>query len=306
MRPAPQVVVCGSLHLDVVVRASRLPELDETAVGSARSFKCGGKGGNQAVMAARLGAATAMIGRVGGDAFGDMLLGNLDQAGVDRRAVAVDGEASSGMSVAIVVPDGNYGAVIVSGANLDLEPVSVGRALREAEGARVLLLQNEVPEPVNLAAAGAARALGLRVVLNAAPARPMSEALLALVNLLVVNRVEAEALAGSDVREPEQAAAAARALGRGARDVVVTLGAAGLVVAPRGAVPSFVPARAVAAVSAHGAGDCFLGALAARLARGDELSRACRWASTAASLYVSLDAAAQVGMRAEDVEALLG
>ena len=132
----------------------------------------------------------------------------------------------------------------------------------------------------------------------------MSEALLALVDLLVVNRVEAEALAGTDVREPEQAVEAARALGRGARDVVVTLGAAGLVVAPRGVPPAFVPARKVAAVSAHGAGDCFLGALAARLAQGEELTRACRWASTAASLYVSLDAAAQAGMRAGDVEAL--
>ena len=122
------VIVCGSLHLDIMVDAPHLPRLDETAVGKAWRQVCGGKGGNQAVQAARHGAKTAMIGCVGEDDFGARLTANLDAAGVDRSGIGVDRRAGSGMSVAIVDKNGDYGAVIVSGANLALDAGAISAA----------------------------------------------------------------------------------------------------------------------------------------------------------------------------------
>ena len=286
-RPRFDVIVCGSLHLDILVTAPSLPRPDETVTGSAWDMACGGKGGNQAVMAARAGARAAMIGRVGGDDFGDRLLANLAAAGVDSTAVPRDPSARSGMSVAIVRDDGEYGAVIVSEANLSIDPAGVGGRWRDLGGARVLILQNEVPEAVNLAAARAARASGAMILLNAAPARATTDELLSLVDTLIVNRVEAEAIVEGTIGDPRDAAAALPRLGRAGQDVIVTLGAAGLVVRPRGAEARIIPARAVTVVSAHGAGDCFVGALAAHVARGVGLVEACVAASDAAAAHVS-------------------
>lgn len=305
MSPTLDVAVCGSLHLDVVVRAPALPRLDETAVGTERQFKCGGKGGNQAVMAARMGARTAMIGRVGEDDFGRTLLGNLDAAGVDRSAVRVDPAAGSGMSVAIVLPDGNYGAVIVSGSNLAIAPEAVAGDWAALGGARVLLLQNEVREPVNLAAARAAREAGALVVLNAAPARPLPPALLERVDVLVLNRVEAALLGGRAVEGRADALEEVSRQPAGGPALVVTLGGDGLVVRPRGGGAAWLPPHPVAAVSAHGAGDCFLGALASRLASGAGLAEGCRWANAAAALFVSLEEPAQRRLGPAQVDAFL-
>lgn len=278
------VVVLGSLHHDLIVDAPRLPALGETLVGTAWRWACGGKGGNQAVAAAAMGADTAMVGRIGDDEFGRRLLGHLDAAGVDTRAVTVDRSAGSGMSVAISEAEGDYAAVIVSGVNQALDDADAGRAAAAVRPGGVLVLQNEVPEAANHSAAGRARAAGARVLLNAAPARPFATDLAGLVDLLVVNEVEARMLAG----EAEALAdLAARLALRLHTTVVLTAGAAGALVAgPEGA--SFaVPGRRVDVVSTHGAGDMFVGALAARLAAGDPLPLACATANAAAALLVS-------------------
>lgn len=274
------VVVCGSLHLDIVVRAPRLPGLDETSVGESWGFVCGGKGRNQAVQAAGAGARVAMVGRVGADDFGTRLLESLDAAGVDRGLVTVDGAAGSGMSVAIVNAAGDYGAVIVSGANLATEASAI-------PACGVLVLQNEIPEAANIAAARAARVRGARVVLNAAPARPMGTDLLDLVDLLVVNRVEAAQLSGIDVHDVAAASRAGGALMDRGRSVVVTLGGDGLVLVAPGSAPATIAAQTVRVVTTHGAGDCFVGALAARLAAGDDLAASCRAANAAAARHVA-------------------
>eukprot|EP01037_Dinobryon_pediforme_P018135 gene18135-18381_t len=199
------IIVCGSLHFDIMVHGANLPRLDETAVGSDWAMKCGGKGGNQAVMSARMGARTAMIGRIGQDDFGTRLLANLDKAKVERSMVAIDEHAGSGMSVAILDKSGDYGAVIVSGANLAIDPQCCEKNWEALGGARVLVLQNEIPESVNIAMATVARKAGAHVVLNAAPARTLSRDVLALVNTLVVNRVEAEMMSGQPVNGAEDA-----------------------------------------------------------------------------------------------------
>jgi len=281
------VIVCGSLHLDIRVEAPHLPRIDETAVGRSWAQVCGGKGGNQAVQAARQDARTAMIGRVGADAFGDKLLANLDAAGVERSAVGIDAAAGSGMSVAIVEENGDYGAVIVSGANLVIPPEEIAAAWSRLRGARVLVLQNEVPHAVNVAAAHAARADRAIVILNAAPARECGDDLLDLVDVLVVNRVEAQMLSGAPVSGRASAHEALPALGAARRSVVVTLGGEGLVASTVQGEVSEIAAIPVVVVSTHGAGDCFVGALASRLAAGEGLFKACRFANAAAARFVS-------------------
>lgn len=284
--PAFDVIVCGSLHLDIVVEAKALPRLDETAVGRAWKQVCGGKGGNQAVQAARAGARTAMIGRIGRDEFGRTLLAHLTAAGVDVSGISVDEKAGSGMSVAIVQEDGDYGAVIVSGSNLKIETGALAAQWAALGGAKVLVLQNEVPHAVNVAMASVARAAGAKVLLNAAPARDVGRDLLDLVDLLIVNRVEAEMLAGRPVSDR---ALAANVLSQWSMTpaTVITLGGDGLVVrTAAGEVHEIAPVP-VKVTSTHGAGDCFVGVLARELARGAALPDACKTANGAAAAFVS-------------------
>lgn len=287
------IIVCGSLHLDIMVDAPHLPRIDETAVGTGWAYKCGGKGGNQAVMSAKLGARVAMIGRVGRDDFGTRLLSHLDRADVDRREVAIDPVAGSGMSVAIVETSGDYGAVIVSGANLAIPPEEAGKAFARLGGAKILVLQNEVPDAVNVAVARQAKSAGARVILNAAPARPLSTELIEIIDILVVNRVEAAMLAGVPVEGSEDAMGALSALSQTRRDVIITLGGSGLVVGPKDQRAEFIPATPVEVVSTHGAGDCFIGALSIALARGDTLEGAAAYASRIAARFVSLSETAR-------------
>ena len=294
------VAVVGSLHLDIMVAAPRLPCRDETLIGTAWHTKCGGKGGNQAVAAAQLGARVAFGGRIGKDEFGARLKANLVTAGVDISCLAVDEVNGSGMSVAISEATGDYGAVVVSGANLAIAAAEVGSGWQALWRAKFLLLQNEIPEPVNLAAAQAAKTAGAMVILNAAPARPLPPALRDCVDLLVVNRIEAEMLTGS--REPEAALAALR---RGDRGVILTKGADGLSFVAGSGPPCHIPARPIRQVSSHGAGDFFCGALAARLAAGASLESACRYGAAAAALLVSREEADRAAITHREVEALL-
>src|SRR5258705_9842993 len=191
-----RVVVLGSLHLAILVHAPDRPKKGETLPGSAWGYKAGGKGGNQAVAAAQFGARASMVGRVGDDDFGKRLLRHLVDAGVDAEYVYTDPEAGSGMSVAIIDAEGDYGAVIVSGANLRLSNQDLEEAREIIRSAQVLVLQNEILEATNVAAAQSAKDNGIRVILNAAPARPLGPDLSANVYLLVVNAVEAAMICG--------------------------------------------------------------------------------------------------------------
>lgn len=281
------VIVCGSLHLDVVVKSPALPRLDETVVGSSWQQVCGGKGGNQAVQAAKAGARTAMLGRVGNDGFGAILIDNLTQSGVDCSGVSIHPELGSGMSVAILQDDGDYGAVIVSGANTGIDAAGLKTQLAALDGAAVLVLQNEVPEAVNIAAASVAAQQGTTVIFNAAPARTLSSALMQHVHVLIVNRVEAEAMAGVAVHDFASAHLALPQLRSVTCAVIITLGGAGLLVAPLHGDAVEIPAVPVIVTSTHGAGDCFVGVLAAQLAQKQSLLDACHVANHRAAAFVS-------------------
>ncbi|RWK59110.1 ribokinase [Mesorhizobium sp.] len=285
---APLVTVFGSLHYDIMVEAPDRPRKGETVTGHAWQPKCGGKGGNQAVSVARAGVRSAMIGAVGDDDFGRALLDNLERCGVDSRFVRIAAGAGSGMSVAIFDDGGDYGAVIVSGSNLTLGKKDVAEATDVIAQTSVLLLQNEVPEAANIAAARAVKAHGGRVVLNAAPARKLSGELIALTDIVIVNAIEAEFLAGIPVVDTlEGAAEAARMLIKSYPAAIVTAGGEGVVYCDRDGQAFALAAIPVKVVSTHGAGDEFVGSFAAGLARGHQAEAAIAAANAAAALLVA-------------------
>jgi ribokinase len=281
----PAVIVVGSLHYDIIVDAPDRPRKGETIAGRSWAPKFGGKGGNQALAARRQGVSTAMVGAVGDDNFGAALLAGLDRGRVDRTNVAVLSEIGSGMSVAIFDDDGDYGAVIVSGANLAIVP---GRASEQLlSRGKVLVLQNEIPEIVNEAVARHARDLGVTTILNAAPARPFTTSLPDLVDILIVNAIEAEMLGGGDVSSLETAACAAERLAARFKCVVVTAGGDGVASFERSGHAFKLPGINVAVASTHGAGDTCLGTLAARMALGDPFELALSTANREAAKLVS-------------------
>lgn len=279
------VLVAGSLHYDIMVETDHLPRVDETAIGRRWYPKFGGKGGNQVVSARRQGAASRMVGAVGRDEFGTFLKARLAEAGVDTRFVR-EAEAGSGMSVALMLPNGDYAATIVSGANLTLgaEDLSSDEVWQDVG---LLVLQNEMPEAANLSAATQARRRGIRTLLNAAPCRPLAPDFARLVDILVVNAVEAEMMGAGKVCCLPSAAEAARKLAAQFETVIVTAGAHGLAAFGAHDGELVLPAEKVTVVSSHGAGDAFIGALAAALVAGADLATACRAASSAAARHVS-------------------
>ena len=280
------VLTVGSLHYDIMVEAPHLPRRDETAVGTAWFPKFGGKGGNQAVAVARAGVKSRMVGALGADDFGSFLRSALRAGGVDDSRVVTLPDAGSGMSLAIVDPTGDYAATIVSGANQQIDP---GVLMQDALWADVglLVLQNEIPEAVNLAACRAARQRGIRTVLNAAPARALPDSLVPLIDILVVNAIEAEMMGTPAVDSLPGAEGAARQLAERFEAVIVTAGALGLAGVASDGRAFRIPAEPVRVVSSHGAGDAFIGSLAAALLQGVSLAEAAGTASQAAARHVS-------------------
>jgi ribokinase len=271
--------VVGSIHLDWILRVPALPAPGDTVLASSRTTSPGGKGANQAVTLRRLGAEVEMVGVVGDDDAGRELLANFDAIGVGRGHVRVAPGEPSGIAIVAVDATGDNGILVAPGASGTLAPADVAAL----DGADVVLLQLEVPLETVSATVAAARAAGVPVVLNAAPARPLPDTLLAALDVLVVNEGEALALAGDGAADPAQAAAAL--LARGAGAVVVTLGGDGaLVVDAAGSTP--IPAHAVEVLDTTGAGDTFVAAIAAGVGEGRDVRDSARLASAAAALAV--------------------
>jgi ribokinase len=298
------IIVVGSLHMDIMVSAPDRPRRGETLAGDSWSLKPGGKGGNQAVEAAAAGGRTAMVGAVGDDNFGRQLLQNLRNDGVDISHVGVRKRSGSGISVAIVDSEGDYGAVIVSGANLLLDAPSVDAEDSLFPGARWLLLQQELSDSANVAAARKARSHGVKTILNAAPSRPFPDGLRGLVDILVVNEIEAEAMGATPVDALSSGIEAASLL-HFAPAVVLTAGPAGVSIATRGGLRENIPGHIVDLVSTHGAGDCFIGSLAVQLSAGAPIADAARYANARAALHVSSPAGSDRANDPAKIRALL-
>ncbi|TJY39775.1 ribokinase [Cohnella pontilimi] len=293
----PVVAVVGSINMDFVVESPLFPLPGQTVLGKSISYFPGGKGANQAVAAARLGADVRMIGAVGGDEFGGKLEAVLRKEGIDTRGVRVT-DGATGIA-SILVSGGENTIVVVPGANGALRPEDVHGNAGLIEAADIVLVQLEIPFETVEAALRLAKTAGKKTVLNPAPAGVFPDEWLQWTDIVTPNETELAALVGAErLDDPAVLESAMRKLhDRGAERIIVTLGANGAVLSARNGEIVRVPGRKVEVVDTTGAGDTFHGALAAAWAGGASLAEALQTAVDASALSVTRQGA-QTGMPA--------
>jgi ribokinase len=303
-RRAGRVVVAGSINMDVVATADRHPKIGETVAGKEVLYFPGGKGANQAVAAAKLGTPTLLIGRLGRDAFGSELQAFLAAQGVDLSFVRGTVETHTGTAI-ITLAQADNTIVVIPGANGLVSADDVA-AVELAKG-DIAVSQFEIPVPTIAAFFARARAAGATTILNPAPAQPCGAELLDLVDVLILNETELGMLARTELRDTDDMTRlldAARSLqARREQTICVTLGKRGVVALVEGE-PLAVPGREVTAVDTTGAGDCFVGALAAQLAQGASMRTALGYANAAASICVQRMGAAPSMPTAAEITAI--
>ncbi len=280
------VVVVGSMNVDLVVAATRLPQPGETVLGSDIQYRAGGKGANQAVVARRLGAEVSFFGALGSDAFGVDLSTNLNEENISTDDIVTIRECPSGAALITVQLDGENTVTVAPGANSGLTPEHLGKLPKRLSKGDILLLQMEIPLATNIAAATMARHVGVTVILNAAPlpnpTTPQLAKLLALTDVLIVNKTEAGQLStnGPPYLWEEQASHLRR---WGPEVAIITLGKDGAVAAYPDSVHA-EDAFDAATIDGTGAGDAFCGALAVALGGGKGIPSAVRWACAAGAI----------------------
>ena len=300
-----KVVVVGSFNMDVVIKAERRPRKGETLIGQEFGMFSGGKGFNQATAAARLGADVVMIGRLGTDTFGDILMSASTEEKINTNFVVRDAEVGTGVATIVIDAAGDNSIILVPHANMRLSVEDVERASAQIASADVLLLQLEVPIEASQKAAEIAKANGAKVILNPAPARELPDSFLAQVDILTPNEVETEFLSGLKVSDDEGAQRAAQVLlDKGISTVVLTLGDRGALLLTSD-VRKLIPAYKVDVVDTTAAGDAFCGALATALAQGKTIEDAVAFANAAGALAVTVLGAQPSIPTAEKVEAFL-
>jgi ribokinase len=276
------VLVVGSLNMDMVVRAARHPQAGETILGTAFNTYPGGKGANQAVAAARLGADVAMIGKVGSDAFGSELAQIASDEGINTDWISCEPNQSSGVALITVSESGQNTIVVVPGANAYLTPTDLDSAQSAFEEAALLVMQLESPLETIQHAAELAQRNNIPVLLNPAPAQPMPLELLRQVDILIPNQHELLLISG----KAEVDSAIDTLLGLGVKQLLVTLGEEGVLLVSHNQ-KLHIPAFRVTAIDTVAAGDAFVGALAVGLTRGLSLQDAAQFASAAAAISVT-------------------
>lgn len=281
-----KIVVIGSLNMDLVTQTERVPVMGETLSGTGFQTVCGGKGGNQAFAAARLGGNVTMLGCVGTDVFGKALKDSLTGVGVDCNSVKECGGTESGIA-SITVCGGDNSIIIIPGANGLVTREYVDANLETIKGADVLILQLEIPmETVEYIIEQAAD-YGIPVMLNPAPAKEMSQEILKKVTYLIVNETECEFYTGKKVGTIEEAKEGVRLLKeKGIRHAIVTLGSQGCVYDMEENV-CYEPARKVVAVDSTAAGDTFTAAIVVSLLEGKSMTEAVQFATVASSITVT-------------------
>ncbi len=286
MKPV-KVVVVGSSNTDMVIQTPKIPSPGETVLGGDYVIASGGKGANQAVASARLGAETILVARVGHDIFGERAVASIGAAGVNTKYIIHDPSAPSGIALIAVDSTGQNSIVVAPGANANLSPDDVNNAMDAFQECDVVALQFEVPLVTVERAIALAKELDKIVILNPAPARSFPDYFLRGVDVLIPNEVEASMILGREINASFTHADAANALReKGVDAVVITLGAEGAVAASHDRIQE-IPPRRVKAVDTTAAGDCFTGALATALGEGKDLGQAVYFANAAAALSVT-------------------
>jgi ribokinase len=300
-----RVFVAGSINMDVVATAERHPRIGETVAGNAVLYFPGGKGANQAVAAVKLGAPTTLIGRLGKDAFGDQLKAFLAAQGVELSFVQETFDTHTGTAL-ITIANADNTIVVIPGANALVSPADVAAPVL-AKG-DIAVSQFEIPLPAISAFFKRARAAGATTILNPAPAIEFDRSLLDLVDILILNESELGFLTRTELRDTDDYARfidAVRSLQTGKDKIIcVTLGKRGVLALVKGN-PLIIAGRTVKAVDTTGAGDCFVGAVAAQLAAGKSIRDALDYANAAASISVQRMGAAPSMPTAAEVEAIL-
>ena len=277
---AGKILVVGSLHLDVIVHSSRLPKPDETLLGDNVSYRFGGKGGNQAVAAAKIDVQVFMAGRIGTDNFGKQIYDTLSNQNINLDGLKMVDEAT-GMSVALIGSDGIYCAVVVSGANqtIDLSEIAVPDDLT------VLVLQNEINTDANFEIIKKVPKSTF-VILNAAPALTPNKDFFERIDLLVVNQLEAKMLLNEEPSIFNNLDALRKLQNLGPKEVIITLGADGYTGISKNGEIFSEPGIKVDVLSTHGAGDSFVGTLAAFICKGEPINIAAQYAQASSALHV--------------------
>jgi ribokinase len=283
MAPKYKIVVVGSANTDMVVKTQRIPGPGETVIGGEFTMAAGGKGANQAVAAARLGAQVTLVACLGTDVFGDQAIAGYQHEGIDTSCIVRDPDAASGVALIFVDAAGENSIAVASGANARLTPADVERARDAIADADVLLVQLEIPISAVHRAIELAHQAGTRVVLNPAPAKEIDPSLLALVSIATPNEHEIKVIVG----ETEQQRSIDSMLRAGTETVLVTLGRQGVLWTTGDGHQELIPAFSVEAVDTTGAGDAFNGGLACALAQGLPMAKAIRFANAVGALAVT-------------------
>lgn len=286
-RELAPIVVIGSINTDMVATTPALPTAGETVMGTDFFISAGGKGGNQAVAAARLGANVSMVGNLGTDVLGDQAAERLEKENIDCRRISRDAQQASGVALISVDQQGENQIVVAPGANATLSPDHIEQAFKDIEPGSIILLQLEIPIETVSSAIRLATEKNCRIILDPAPAQTLPATLLEKVYLLTPNESEAELLTGIKVTEESSAKEAAAVLvQRGAENVAITLGGGGVLLAST-ADQQLIPAKQVVAIDTTAAGDCFNGSVAFALAKGIELADCIKFACNVAAIAVT-------------------
>lgn len=299
------IVVVGSSNTDMIIQAARIPRPGETILGGRFSMAAGGKGANQAVAAARAGGKVSFVARVGDDVFGRQAIEGFKTDGIDVRHVTQDKEAASGVALIFVASDGENSIGVASGANGCLSTSDVEKAKDVIASASVLVMQLETPLETIAAAAKIASSHNVPVILNPAPAQPLSDDILKHISIITPNETEAELLTGIKVEGEQGAADAAKVLlDKGLKIAIVTLGSRGAFVMTSGE-QYLIPAFKVEPIDTTAAGDVFNGTLAVALSEGKALKDAVCFASAAAALSVTKLGAQPSAPARKDIDVFL-
>lgn len=298
----PKIVVIGCLHTDFTVKVKTIPRIGESVLGKSFKRSPGGKGANQAVAAARLGADVVLIGRVGADVFGKELIKNLRENGIDTKYIIEDSETYTGLALIMVDEDGDNILAVASGADMRIRKEDIDRAEEIIKLSDILLIQLETPLQIVEYAINIAFNEGVKVLLNPAPAQKLSKDLLKKVYVLIPNEKEAELLSNVKIKDLNSSKISAKKLlENGTKNIVITLGKNGSIIATKEETVH-INGLNVNAIDTTGAGDAFCGALAVALSSGKELKEAVIYANYAGALATTKIGAQEALPTKEELE----